>query len=81
MYVEGSGNSVVIDTPAPDAPCWVGSINVVDMTKRVPETLFVCLPAMYVRCTVISYDYIDSNHNMIEIHREIGKLPDTEGEA
>ena len=32
--------------------------------------------ALYISCTVISYDYIDSKHNMIEIHREIRELPD-----
>jgi len=31
---------------------------------------------VYVSCTVISYDYIDSKHNMVEIHREIRELPD-----
>ena len=83
MYVEGSGSSVVVDgvgvvdTSAPDAlSCWVGSINVVDMTKQISKISFVCSPTLYTGCTVISYDYIDSKHNMIEIHREIRKLPD-----
>jgi len=47
---------------------------VVDMTKRKHFSI-VCSPEVYVSCTVISYDYIDSKHNMIEIHREIRKLP------
>ena len=31
---------------------------------------------LYIGCTVISYDYIDSKHNMIEIQEEIRKPPD-----
>lgn len=67
----------VTDTLTPDAPsCWVGSIDVVDMNKQTSKILFVCSPTLYTRCTVISCDYIDSKHNMIEIHGEIRKLPD-----
>ena len=47
----------------------------VDMAKwKFPSIVYS--PKVYVSCTVISYDYIDSKHNMIEIHREIKKLPD-----
>ena len=82
MYVEASGSSVIASgagaasMPLPGDPsCWVGSINVVDMAKRKYLSI-VCCPKVYVSCTVISYDYIDSKHNMIEIHGEIRKLPD-----
>ena len=63
------GSVGVAGTPTSDAPsCLVGSINVVDMTKWVSEILIIGSPTLYVSCTVISYDYIDSKHNMIEIH-------------
>ena len=84
MYVEGSDSSAiaggvgVADTSASNKPCTGGSVDVADMTKQISEVLVVVPPTIYVSCTVISYDYIDSKHNMIEIHREIRKLPETE---
>jgi hypothetical protein len=88
LYVEGSGSSVAADgvgiagRPGPGAlSCWVGSIDVVDMTKLIPGISIVCSSILYDSCKVISYDYIDSKHNMIEIHREMRELPDAEGEG